>query len=98
MQDEHERLRRVRMTFGAMAAALLGWAAWIAWAQDVTIHGRGKPTTYVGTDALSWSALAACIGLALLGVMFRSKAVVVGWMALWMIAGVAFALAPALLR
>lgn len=92
-----QRLHNLRVIMAAMASAFLAWSAWIAWTQQVTIHGKRGATTYLGADSLPWAALMACIGIALLGVMFRNVTVVACWMAFWMIAGVAAVLAPAFL-
>ena len=98
MTDRDQRLSTMRRLFGAGSAALYGWAAVIWWTGQITIHGKhGPPITYHGGAALSWAALTACMATGLLGVFFAKAWQVGSWLGLWIIAGVAIVLLPALL-
>ena len=79
-----------------MGAAMIAYAALIAWAGHITVSSKHGPAhTYTGSEALPWAALTACCGLALFGPLFARPTLIASWMSLWLVAGIAIVLVPA---
>lgn len=87
-----DHLRRV-LPVVLVGAALAGIGVCVALWGVYVAHGRtpgSTPTTVFTGAAAMWAAISLiCFGAALLGPLFRSKALVATWMALWLVAGVA---------
>jgi hypothetical protein len=81
--------------FATMGAAMIAYAALIAWTGHITVSSKHGPAhTYTGSEALSWAALTACFGLALFGPLFARSSFIASWMTLWIVAGIAIGLVP----
>lgn len=78
-----------------MGAAMIAYAALIAWTGHITVSSKHGPAhTYTGSEAVSWAALTACFGLALFGPLFARSSLIASWMTLWIVAGIAIVLVP----
>ena len=79
-----------------MGAAMVAYAALIAWTGHITMSSKHGPAhTYTGSEALPWATLTACFGLALFGPLFARPTLIASWMSVWLVAGIAIVLVPA---
>lgn len=79
-----------------MGAAMVAYAALIAWTGHITVSSKHGPAhTYTGSEALPWAALIACFGLALFGPLFARPSLIASWMSVWLVAGITIVLVPA---
>ena len=79
-----------------MGAAMVAYAALIAWTGDITVSSKHGPAhTYTGSEALLWAALTACFGVALFGPLFARPSLIASWMSVWLGAGITVVLVPA---